>query len=130
MPLPKEVTNVTFDVYGTLIDWETGVYDAFAKEASQLEVQLNAMRQQKEKLNSETFELQKQVELARVAKRTAELEIQRMTDMISKRAADSALFQGMSTDTRFYFVHSYAAQQWEGDPDDHPSIGATGKISL
>jgi 2-haloacid dehalogenase len=33
MPLPKEVSFVTFDVYGTLIDWETGVYDAFAKEA-------------------------------------------------------------------------------------------------
>jgi 2-haloacid dehalogenase len=33
MPLPKEVTYVTFDVYGTLIDWETGVYNAFAKEA-------------------------------------------------------------------------------------------------
>ena len=35
MPLPKEVTFVTFDVYGTLIDWETGVYDAFSKEAEQ-----------------------------------------------------------------------------------------------
>ena len=33
MPLPKEVTFVTFDVYGTLIDWESGAYDAFAKEA-------------------------------------------------------------------------------------------------
>ena len=33
MALPKEVTFVTFDVYGTLIDWETGVYDAFVKEA-------------------------------------------------------------------------------------------------
>ncbi|MBA2450945.1 MAG: HAD-IA family hydrolase [Chloroflexi bacterium] len=33
MPLPKEVTFVTFDVYGSLIDWETGVYDAFAREA-------------------------------------------------------------------------------------------------
>ena len=33
MALPKEVTYVTFDVYGTLIDWETGVYEAFAKEA-------------------------------------------------------------------------------------------------
>ena len=33
MPLPKEVTFVTFDVYGSLIDWETGVYQAFAKEA-------------------------------------------------------------------------------------------------
>jgi 2-haloacid dehalogenase/putative hydrolase of the HAD superfamily len=33
MPLPKDVNFVTFDVYGTLIDWETGAYDAFAKEA-------------------------------------------------------------------------------------------------
>jgi 2-haloacid dehalogenase len=33
MPIPKNVTFVTFDVYGTLIDWETGIYDAFAKEA-------------------------------------------------------------------------------------------------
>ena len=24
MPIPKNVTFVTFDVYGTLIDWETG----------------------------------------------------------------------------------------------------------
>ncbi|MGZ8802173.1 MAG: imidazole glycerol phosphate synthase subunit HisH [Mycobacterium sp.] len=29
----------------------------------------------------------------------------------------SVLFQGMDPDTRFYFVHSYAAQQWEGDPE-------------
>ena len=33
MPLPKEITFVTFDVYGTLIDWEQGIYDAFTKEA-------------------------------------------------------------------------------------------------
>jgi 2-haloacid dehalogenase len=33
MTLPKEVTFVTFDVYGTLIDWESGAYDAFTKEA-------------------------------------------------------------------------------------------------
>jgi 2-haloacid dehalogenase/putative hydrolase of the HAD superfamily len=33
MPLPKDVKFVTFDVYGTLIDWETGAYDAFVKEA-------------------------------------------------------------------------------------------------
>jgi len=34
MALPKKVTWVTFDVYGTLIDWETGIYDAFKAEAS------------------------------------------------------------------------------------------------
>jgi 2-haloacid dehalogenase/putative hydrolase of the HAD superfamily len=33
MPIPKNVTFVTFDVYGTLIDWETGIYEAFAAEA-------------------------------------------------------------------------------------------------
>ena len=33
MPLPKEIRFVTFDCYGTLIDWETGAYDAFQKEA-------------------------------------------------------------------------------------------------
>ena len=33
MALPKEITWVTFDVYGTLIDWEKGVCEAFQKEA-------------------------------------------------------------------------------------------------
>src|SRR5258708_19286980 len=34
MPLPAKPTFVTFDVYGTLIDWETGIYEAFAAEAA------------------------------------------------------------------------------------------------
>jgi 2-haloacid dehalogenase len=33
VPLPKEIRFVTFDCYGTLIDWESGAYDAFQKEA-------------------------------------------------------------------------------------------------
>jgi len=33
VPLPKDVRFVTFDCYGTLIDWENGVYEAFQKEA-------------------------------------------------------------------------------------------------
>ena len=33
MALPKKIEWVTFDVYGTLIDWEQGIYDAFSKEA-------------------------------------------------------------------------------------------------
>ena len=33
MALPKDVQFVTFDCYGTLIDWETGVFEAFQKEA-------------------------------------------------------------------------------------------------
>jgi 2-haloacid dehalogenase len=34
MALPSKVNFVTFDVYGTLIDWEKGVFDAFQREAS------------------------------------------------------------------------------------------------
>ena len=32
-------------------------------------------------------------------------------------AEGSTLFRGLDPTTRFYFVHSYAAQTWEGDPD-------------
>ena len=31
--------------------------------------------------------------------------------------AGTTLFKGIGATTRFYFVHSYAAQQWEGNPD-------------
>ena len=31
--------------------------------------------------------------------------------------ADSVLFRGIDPQTRFYFVHSYAAQEWTGNPD-------------
>jgi 2-haloacid dehalogenase/putative hydrolase of the HAD superfamily len=33
VPLPKQVRFVTFDCYGTLIDWENGAYEAYAAEA-------------------------------------------------------------------------------------------------
>lgn len=32
-------------------------------------------------------------------------------------AAGSTLFKGLDADTRFYFVHSYAAQEWSGNRD-------------
>jgi glutamine amidotransferase len=32
-------------------------------------------------------------------------------------AGGSTLFKGLSGDARFYFVHSYAAQRWDGGPD-------------
>ncbi|ETW24245.1 imidazole glycerol phosphate synthase subunit HisH [Mycobacterium gastri] len=35
---------------------------------------------------------------------------------VVKAAAGSTLFQGLDPDARFYFVHSYAAQRWEGHP--------------
>ena len=33
MALPKNVDFVSLEVYGTLIDWETGIYEAFQREA-------------------------------------------------------------------------------------------------
>ncbi|MBA2764095.1 MAG: HAD-IA family hydrolase [Thermoleophilaceae bacterium] len=34
MPIPKQISFVTFDCYGTLIDWESGVFEAYEKEAA------------------------------------------------------------------------------------------------
>ncbi len=39
-------------------------------------------------------------------------------------AKDSVLFDGLDEDTRFYFVHSYAAQEWELDNDGSPLAAA------
>lgn len=36
---------------------------------------------------------------------------------VVEAAAGSTLFRGLDAATRFYFVHSYAAQTWEGKPD-------------
>lgn len=65
--------------------------DAAAKQVATLEIELDRLRKEKDKTSRETFELAKQVELARIARRTAELEIQRMTEMLVRRASDSAL---------------------------------------
>lgn len=36
---------------------------------------------------------------------------------VVEAAMGSVLFKGLDADTRFYFVHSYAAQRWEGRPE-------------
>jgi 2-haloacid dehalogenase len=33
MALPRKISFISFEVYGTLIDWETGIYRAFQEEA-------------------------------------------------------------------------------------------------
>jgi 2-haloacid dehalogenase/putative hydrolase of the HAD superfamily len=40
MPIPKDIKWITFDVYGTLIDWESGVYEAFEIEAKRTDFDL------------------------------------------------------------------------------------------
>jgi hypothetical protein len=69
----------------------TAKANAAAKEVAAREAELDRLRKEKDKTNRETFEMAKQVELARIARRNAELEIQRMTEMIARRAADSSM---------------------------------------
>jgi hypothetical protein len=66
----------------------------FAKQSAKLDQELTNARAAKDKANRESFDLHKQVERAQVDKRTAEFEIQRLTDMIARRASDSAMARG------------------------------------
>ena len=63
--------------------------DGYQKETNALELQLNELRSTKEKTNREAFELAKQVELAKVNRRNAELEIQRMIEMVGSKVGVS-----------------------------------------
>lgn len=65
--------------------------DKFHKELMALEIEIDRLRKQRDGLTREAFELAKQVEMAKVARRNAELESQRMVEMIARRAADSSL---------------------------------------
>jgi 2-haloacid dehalogenase/putative hydrolase of the HAD superfamily len=56
MAIPKNVSFVTFDVYGTLIDWETGIYDAFKAEADR-----DGFTFEREELLPLFFETQRQI---------------------------------------------------------------------
>ena len=69
----------------------TAKADSASKQAAALEAELDRIRKDKDRLSRETFDLAKQVELARIARRNAELEIQRMTEMIARRASESAM---------------------------------------
>jgi 2-haloacid dehalogenase len=72
MALPKDIRFVSFDVYGTLIDWETGIIDAFQKEAKRDEFTLDT-----EQLIPLFMETEKEIEggsyelYAEVLRRTA-----------------------------------------------------------
>jgi len=74
---------------------ETKTYNArlaeFNKETAQLEKELATLRQEREKLIRESFDYSKKVELALIDKRNAELQVQRMADMVAKRANESTL---------------------------------------
>lgn len=62
-----------------------------AKEITALELQISQARTDKEKLNKETFELAKRVEQTKISRRTAEIEIQRMIEIVGKKLNDSSI---------------------------------------
>jgi chromosome segregation ATPase len=72
-------------------DRYNALVDANAKQVSELSIELDSLHKQKDSLTREGFELAKRVELAEVSRRNAELEIQRMTTMISNRADQSMM---------------------------------------
>jgi len=72
MALPKKIEWLTFDVYGTLIDWEDGIYDAFSKEADR-----DGFTLERDRLIPLFMEIEKEIEggsyelYAEVLRRTA-----------------------------------------------------------
>jgi chromosome segregation ATPase len=62
-----------------------------SKEAAELEVLITQTRNEREKLNREALELSKQVELAKINRRNAELEIQRTMEMVAVKLNDSSI---------------------------------------
>lgn len=61
------------------------------KTIQRLEGELNQAHSRKDQLSRETFEMAKQVELAKVAKRTAELEVQRTVELVVRRTDEGYL---------------------------------------
>lgn len=86
-----------WDAAGAKIVEETAGYkkqaDNYTKRVNELELQLVEIRRQKDQATNEALALTEQIELARIAKRNAELEVQRLTDMVAERAAKSAMTQ-------------------------------------
>lgn len=55
------------------------------------EKELSELRQKRENLNKDLIETARQVELGKVARRNAEMELQRMTEFLTKKTEESAL---------------------------------------
>jgi hypothetical protein len=72
-------------------DKSNATADEFSKKVSELTIELDTLHKQKDALTRESFELDKQVELADVERRNAEMEIQRYDAMIADRADQSAM---------------------------------------
>ena len=65
--------------------------DKFTKQITRTEAELAALRAAKDKANRDFLEISKQLELSRIARRTAELEVQRTTEIIARKASEAAM---------------------------------------
>jgi len=65
--------------------------DKYSKEVSELSIELDSLRKQKDTLTREGFDMAKKVELAAVTRRNAEIEVQRLVQMIAARADQSIM---------------------------------------
>jgi hypothetical protein len=65
--------------------------EAYAKQVSDLTIELDTLHKQKDELTRSAFEQSKKIQLAEVARENAELEIQRMVGMIADRADQSMM---------------------------------------
>jgi len=64
---------------------------ASQKSIDSLEAELDRLHKQKDQLSRDNFDVAKQVEMAKVAKRTAEMEVQRTVDLVAKKSQESYL---------------------------------------
>jgi len=72
-------------------DKANALAETFSKQVSELTIEIDSLNKQKDTLTREGFEEAKKVELAEVGRRNAELEIQRLVQMISDRADQSMM---------------------------------------
>jgi chromosome segregation ATPase len=73
------------------IDKSNASAEKFAKQVSDLSIELDTLHKQKDEASRHAFDLEKKVQAAEVARRNAELDIQRMVEMIADRAEQSAM---------------------------------------
>jgi hypothetical protein len=63
------------------------------KKINAAELELNQLHKDKDRLSQETFTLLQQVEALKVDRQTAEMQEQRLTEMIARKASESAMAQ-------------------------------------
>ena len=72
-------------------DKSNATAEKFSKEISDLSIELDDLHKRKEALTRETFDLAKKVQQAAVERHNADMDIERMVEMISERADQSEM---------------------------------------